>query len=125
MTQPNDPIETTETVEVTDTYKLPYEICEKFMQASNRTAQLTPLDVRLGLEQIIDDPQFIRTAQLRGWRVEVPEYAEVMARWIAASKTGSAAAEYDPEFGDIPVPESISRIINLAEEDSEEQGTLF
>lgn len=115
----------TEPTEPIDTLKLPYEVCEKFRTVSNRTAQLTDLDIRLGLEQIMDDPQFVRTADLRGQRTVVPEYAEVMARWIAAAKTGAAAAEYDPEFGDIPVPDFIMRIINLVEDDSEDQGTLF
>lgn len=99
------------------TYKLPYDLCDKFRAVNSRTESLTQLDVRLGLEQIMDDPQYIVTADLRGQRT-IPEYVKVLARYAHDVATlGQSDAVLD--FEGATVPEEINQILQDITPDQE------
>jgi hypothetical protein len=103
-------------------WKLPYELCEVFRTVNDRTATLENLDVRQGIELIVDDPRFAETAEYRGSRYAVPEYAKILAKWVYDAQTGGPSSEDPLDFKGHPVPDAIQNI--LAGEDAG-QGTLF
>lgn len=111
MTEPTEPI---------PTYKLPYETCDKFRAVNNRTEALTQLDVRLGLEQVMDDPQFVLTANLRGQRTIAPYILE-LARFARAVQTGDTEGQV-LDFGENMVPDEVQNVLNGI---SPEQLPLF
>lgn len=102
------------------TYKLPFDICDKFRAVNSRTNSLTQLDVRLGLEQVMDDPQFVVTADLRGQRI-IPEYVKALARFAHAVGVEGASEELLDLEG-ATVPEEIQDILQGITPDQE---TLF
>lgn len=99
------------------TYKLPFDTCDKFRAVNSRTQSLTQLDVRLGLEQVMDDPQFVTTANLRGHRT-APAYALELARFAHAVLTEDAAGQ-QLDFDGEPVPDEIRAILDGAAPDQE------
>lgn len=111
MTEPTEPIETV---------NLPFEICEKFRLVNNRTLALTPLDVRLGMQQVMDDPQYICTANLRGQLAILP-YALELARFARAVQTGDTEGAV-LDFNGALVPQEV---LNVLEGVTPEQGVLF
>lgn len=104
------------------TYKLPFETCAKFRTATSRTEELSDLDVRLGLQKVMDDPQFFLTAELRGQRFAVPDYVKILAKWVYDAQTGGPSAEGPLNFEGMLVPDEVQQILNGGPDQEE---TLF
>lgn len=99
------------------TYKLPFDICDKFRAINSRTNSLSQLDVRLGMEQVMDDPQFVVTSNLRGQRI-IPEYVKALARFAYAVGTEGTSEEL-LDFEGATVPEEIQNILQGITPDQE------
>lgn len=88
-------------------WRLPDSVCDKFRATNNRTEKLTPLDVRLGFEQIFVDPLFIETAEYRGQTFGVPPYVERLLDYVEALQSDPETAQLDFQGAVVPEPVQI------------------